>query len=295
MVFTVLTAVGVMAVLTVLLATLLLFASRKLHVEEDPRLDIVEQMLPQNNCGGCGYPSCRMFAEALVSAKALPGKCTVSTEQERIEVATFLDVDQGTETKRVARLACAGGSNVASSHADYRGKQTCSAAAQVVGGGKTCSWGCIGLGDCERVCDFDAIKMNEHQLPVVDESACTACGDCVSGCPKDLFSLQPIDRYLWVTCKNLEQGNEVLEYCQVACTACERCAMDAPEKMIQMVNHLPVVDYQNALATKSELRVRKAIERCPTGAIVWIESGTVNKGAGAKNIVRHTPRPPQYS
>lgn len=292
MTITILTAIGVVGMLTFLLASVLIFASRKLHVEEDPRLDVVEEMLPHNNCGACGFPSCRMFAEALVSAEVLPGKCTVSSEEERIEVATFLDVEQGVEIKQVARLACAGGTNVAKSKANYQGAQTCGAAAQVSGGGKGCAWGCLGLGDCERICDFDAIVMNEHNLPVVIESKCTACGDCIEVCPKDLFSLQSVDHHLWVPCKNLEEGNQVLDNCEVACTACGRCAQDVPGDFITMVNNLPVVDYRKGQDLIRGQSSKVAIERCPTGAIVWIDDdGSIVKGAGAKQIVRQSPLP----
>ncbi|TQV86320.1 RnfABCDGE type electron transport complex subunit B [Exilibacterium tricleocarpae] len=289
---TILTAMGVIGVLTFLLASLLLFASRKLHVEEDPRLDVVEAMLPHNNCGACGYPSCRLFAEALVAAAVLPGKCTVSSEAERDKIATFLHVEAGVEVKQVARLACAGGANVATKVAHYRGAATCGAAAQVAGGGKGCWWGCLGLGDCERVCDFDAIVMNDHDLPVVDEDKCTACGDCIEACPKDLFSLQRVDHHLWVPCKNLEEGDWIRGYCEVACTACGRCAVDAPGHLITMQNNLPVIDYTKGRDSVGDRGSRVAIERCPTGAIVWIDdSGEITKGAASKKIVRHSMLP----
>lgn len=279
-----------MAVLTFLLASLLIVASRKWHVIEDPRLDEVEDMLPHNNCGGCGYPSCRLFAEALVAAQAQPGKCTVSSAEERIAVATFLDVDVGEQTKQVARLACAGGTNVATNQAVYIGNKTCSAAAQVVGGGKTCAWGCLGFGDCANVCDFDAIHLNDYLLPEVDEQKCTACGDCVDACPKDLFQLQPVDHHLWVRCKNLEMGEHILDYCNVGCTACGKCAMDAPDQLISMTNNLPLVKELKSITQNPSHK--NAIQRCPTGAIVWIdERGDESKGAAAHNILRHTALP----
>ena len=275
----VLTAVGALGGITLALAALLVLAHRRLHVEEDPRIDAVEEMLPHSNCGACGQPGCRAFAELLVSGGALPGKCTVSSETDRERIATYLGVDVGAEEKRVARLACAGGTNVARNRARYDGLGTCGAAAQVAGGGKSCFWGCLGLADCERVCDFDAIRMDEHDLPVVDEVKCTACGDCVEACPKDLFSLHPISHRLWVACRSLEVGDEMLEDCEVACTACGRCAMDAPG-LISMRNGLPVVDYGRNHATKVP------IQRCPTGAIVWLEPGGAVKGPAAKKIVR---------
>ncbi|NND36640.1 MAG: 4Fe-4S binding protein, partial [Gammaproteobacteria bacterium] len=217
---------------------------------------------------------------ALVGGEATPGKCTVSSDEGRAEIASFLGVDVGAEEKRVARLACAGGANVARNHARYYGLNSCRAAATVAGGGKGCFWGCLGLDDCYEACDFDAIHMTAQRLPVVDEAKCTACGDCVDACPKDLFSLQPESRRLWVACKSLEAGDELLDDCEVACTACGRCAMDAPG-LIEMRNNLPVIDYNQKHDT------REPIQRCPTGSIVWIDpdAGAI-RGPAAPKILR---------
>ena len=275
-----LTATGAMLGLTFILATLLVLAYRTLSVYEDERIGVVEGLLPNVNCGGCGYPSCAMFAEALVGGNELPGTCTVSTNEDRERIASFLGVDVGEEVKRVARLACAGGNNVAVFRANYLGLKSCAAAAQIAGGGKECMWGCLGLADCETSCDFDAIHMNENDLPVVNEEKCIACNDGVEACPKDLFSIEPISHQLWVACKNQEFGDQVIESCQVACTACERCAVDAPN-IISMQNNLPVIDYQKKITN------RDAIERCPTGAIVWINTdGKVEYGAMTKPVFR---------
>lgn len=283
-------AVATLGSLTLLLAMMLILANKKFYVYEDPRIDKVEDMLPHANCGACGYPGCRPFAQALVDGVVLPGKCTVSSEEGRQAIANFLGVALGEEEKTVARLACAGGSNVAINRANYKGIQTCQAATLVSGGGKGCFWGCLGYGDCEMVCDFDAIEMNNYNLPVVDVDKCTACGDCVEICPKDLFTLQPISHKLWVACKNLEAGDEILEECQVACTACGKCAMDAPGNLIEMKNNLPVINYFENHNTKVP------IERCPTGAIVWIddEIGFV-KGQESKKIIRKSSLRTGYS
>lgn len=281
---TIITAIAALGGLTLLLAMMLIVANKKLYVYEDPRIDKVEEMLPHANCGACGYPGCRPFAESLVQGKSLPGKCTVSTDEGRQNIAAFLGVDVGSEEKQVARLACAGGVNVAVNRARYNGVQTCQAATLISGGGKGCFWGCLGHGDCEAVCDFDAITMNEFGLPVVDTEKCTACGDCVAVCPKDLFSLQPISHKLWVACKNLEKGEAVLEDCDVGCTACGKCAMDAGD-LIEMKHNLPVINYSKNHNTK------KPIQRCPTGAIVWLEdSGIMVKGKESKRIIRKGAR-----
>lgn len=274
-------AIAALGGLTLLLAVMLIIANKKLYVYEDPRIDNVEDMLPHANCGACGYPGCRPFAEALVHGNSLPGKCTVSTEEGKQSIAEFLGVALGIEEKQVARLACAGGTNVAINRAQYVGIESCQAAALVSGGGKGCFWGCLGHGDCEVVCDFDAIIMNEHGLPIVDTEKCTACGDCVEVCPKDLFSLQPISHKLWVACKNLEHGETVLEDCQVGCTACGKCAMDAGGELISMQNNIPVINYAENHNTQ------KPIQRCPTGAIVWLDDkGTAIKGKESRKIIR---------
>lgn len=286
----VITAITALGGLTLVLAVMLTLANKKLYVYEDPRIDQVEDMLPHANCGACGFPGCRPFAEALVDGKILPGKCTVGSDESREAIAQFLGVSLGAEEKQVARLACAGGSNVARKRAEYKGLSTCGAASLISGGGKGCFWGCLSMGDCEVVCDFDAISMNESGMPIVDMEKCTACGDCVEVCPKDLFSLQPISHRLWVACKSLENGDEVLNECEVGCTACGKCAMDAPNNLIVMENNLPVINYNFYHNTQ------KPIQRCPTGAIVWLddEFGII-KGVESKKVIRKGEREIGYS
>lgn len=281
-------AAGVMGGIGVALAAVLAFADKKFYVFEDPRIDEVEGLLPKANCGACGCVGCRAFAEKAVKGEIAPGKCTVNTQEGIIAIAELLKVDAGGDEKRVARLACAGGTHVAKMKASYSGLPSCRAAALVSGGGKACSWGCLGLADCERVCDFDAIHMNEYGLPVVDEAKCTACGDCVEVCPKQLFSLHPVSHRLWVACKNQLEGDVAEAQCEVACTACGRCAADAPSGLVQIQNNLAVVHYElNRLAKQDP------IERCPTGAIVWFDAKKQKpvKGIDAKKITRKSPLP----
>lgn len=273
--------------LGVLLASGLGLASRKLYIEEDPRVDQVEQLLPGTPCGACGYPNCRAFALAVVSGQAVPALCTVSSPDNIKAIASYLGIHPGVVARRVARLACAGGSNVAWNRATYGSAQSCRGAALIAGGGKSCAWGCLGLGDCATVCDVGAIRMNEHGLPVVDEARCTACNACVEVCPKDLFSIHPVSHHLWVACKSLAEGDGALAECAVACNGCGRCATDATRGGVTMVNHLPVVDY-----TRNGEFTREIIQGCPTGAIVWIaDNGSVEKGASAPPVIRRSPLP----
>jgi len=247
-------------------ALVIALAQRRFYVWEDPRIDAVTGRLPGANCGACGFAGCRAFAEGLVAGQTAPGTCTVMSAEERDSVATFLGVEVGAVQERVARLLCAGGCDVAPRAAGYLGLQTCRAAAAVAGGGKACAWGCLGLADCERSCDFGAITMSDTGLPLVEPGTCTACGDCVEACPKDLFTILPLDHRLIVQCRNLLEGAAADAVCAVVCNGCGRCAADGAPGLIRIEQGLAVIDYaQNALASPD------AIRRCPTGAIVWVE------------------------
>jgi Na+-translocating ferredoxin:NAD+ oxidoreductase RNF subunit RnfB len=284
--YSVLVTGAFMAALGGLLALFLAIASKRLYVFEDPRIGEVEELLPHSNCGACGTAGCRNFAEQVVDGKILPASCTVNTPDQNKNIAALLGVAMGDVEKRVARLACAGGKHVAKMRARYSGLSSCRAATVAGGGGKSCAWGCLGLGDCADVCDFDAITMDSHGLPVVDLAKCTACGDCVDICPKNLFSIQGVTHKLWMACRNEDDGDAAEAACEVACTACGRCVVDAAPGLISLERNLAVIDY-----AKNNTADRKAIERCPTGAIVWLEGDRVSKGKAAKKIIRIEPLP----
>jgi electron transport complex protein RnfB len=228
--------------LGVSLAVLLSAANKKLYVYEDPRIDEVEALLPRNNCGACGTAGCRAFAEAAIRGDIAPGQCTVCTPAQAQMIANLLAVTVGEQEKRVARIACAGGRQVAINRAHYAGLESCRAAHLVAGGGKGCAWGCLGFGDCVDVCDFDAIHMDPFQLPVVHDARCIACNDCVEVCPKNLISLQNESHKLWVACSNRDFGAEAEAQCEVICNACGRCVADAPAGLISINENLAVID-----------------------------------------------------
>jgi ferredoxin len=108
--------------------------------------------------------------------------------------------------------------------------------------------------------------MNEDSLPSVEPAACTACGDCVDVCPKDLFVLVPESQKLFVQCASPLTGDEATMRCRVACDACGRCAADGAGNTVSILNGLPVINYESETAPTAE-----SCWRCPTSAIVWLE------------------------
>ena len=273
-------AIGFLLGLTSTLAVVLAIANSRLRVYEDPRIDTVQDMLPNSNCGACGLPGCRVFAEEVVAGHIQPSKCTVGGPDTAHTVAGFLGVEAGEAVATVARLRCAGGTNVAIQMAQYDGHPSCRSAAAVIGGGKGCRYGCLGFGDCMDVCDFDAIVMGPTGLPVVDIVKCTSCGDCVDICPKNLFEILPVEQTLFVQCKSELEGDELLDLCKVACTGCERCVADAPPGLLKMQRNLPVLN-----PDMLHLQTPEAVRRCPTGAIIWLEGQQFAEGGEPGGVV----------
>ena len=259
-------AIGFLLGLVCALAVILAIANAKLKVFEDPRIDKVTDMLPGNNCGACGLPGCRAFAEKLVAGELLPGACPPSDAETACEVADYLGVDAGDTTPKIARLLCAGGSDVAVQMADYAGQESCRSATATSGGSKGCRYGCLGFEDCLDACTFGAIQMSPTGLPVVDVEKCTSCGDCVRICPKALFVILPLAQHLLVQCKSELEGDDMLEQCRVGCTACGRCVADASPGLLKMKHNLPELNGELL-----ELESANATLRCPTGAIAWVE------------------------
>ncbi len=261
----ILTSVSILGGVGLAFGTLIALAHLRLRVWEDPRIEALTDVLPGANCGACGFAGCRAFAEGVLEGAAVPAGCTVLSRDEVEDVAEFLGVDVGESNRRVARLLCAGGSDVALRKADYYGIESCAAALAVTGGGKGCAWGCLGLADCAVSCDFDAIHMTPFGLPWVEPDACTGCNDCVVACPLDLFVLLPVGDPLLVQCRNLMEGEAATEVCSVACNACGRCVQDGAPGLIEMRSGLAVIDYGRIGEANPE-----AIGRCPTGAIAWV-------------------------
>jgi len=248
-------------------AIILYFVAQKFKVFEDPRIDQVEEALPAANCGGCGFPGCRNFAETLVKSDSWDGLfCPVGGNDTMAKAAAILGKEAIEQAPKVAVVRCNGTPDHRPRLNIYNGAPTCAIINSLYMGESGCPNGCLGEGDCVAVCDFDAIHMDPQTgLPVVVDDKCTACGACVVACPRDIIELRKKnkkDRKIFVSCINTEKGAMAKKNCSVACIGCSKCFKVCPYEAITMDNNLAFID-----ADKCKL-CRKCVPECPTGAIL---------------------------
>ena len=262
----ILIAVISLGAIALVLAAILYVASKKFAVYEDPRIAQVGEVLPQANCGGCGYPGCSGFADACVKAGSLDGKfCPVGGQPVMAKIADILGLAAGEAEPMVAVVRCNGTCANRPRINQYDGAKSCAIAASLYGGETGCSYGCLGCGDCVAACQFDAIHMNpETGLPEVDADKCTACGACVKACPKMIIELRkkwPKNRAVYVSCVSKDKGAVVMKACKAGCIGCGKCVKVCAFDAITVENNLAYIDPQ-----KCKL-CRKCVNECPTGAI----------------------------
>ena len=250
-------------------AIILYFVAQKFKVFEDPRIGMVEEALPAANCGGCGYPGCRGFAEALVKADDIsPLFCPVGGNDVMATVAKILGKEVEAKEPLVAVIRCSGSFAKRPRTNEYDGAATCVISSNLYSGDTGCQYGCLGMGDCVTVCKFDAIYMDkETGLPVVIDDKCTACGACVKACPNIIIELRKKnkkDRKIFVSCVNKDKGGIAKKSCEVACIGCGKCVKVCPYEAITLENYLAYID-----PNKCKL-CRKCVEECPTNAILEI-------------------------
>ena len=263
---TIILTIAILAGLGLLLALVLYLVAAKFKVEEDPRIDEVEKVMPGANCGGCGFAGCRAFADSAVKAPNLDGHyCPVGGNEVMKKVAAILGFEVKEQAPQVAVVRCNGTCVNRPRTNVYDGVQSCRVKAALYSGDTGCAFGCLGCGDCVAACQFGAIRMNPQTgLPEVDQEKCTACGACAKACPKQIIEIRPKGprgMRMFVSCVNKDKGPVARKACSAACIGCGICAKTCQHGAIVVENNVAYID-----PAKCKL-CRECEAVCPTGAI----------------------------
>ena len=251
--------------LGVIFGLVLAYANKKLAIEVNPLIHIVEDALPKGQCGACGYAGCMAYAEAVVlNPDVSPSLCIPGKEPVAKMVAELTGKAAAALEPRIAQVHCAGGEGKAQRNFLYEGVEDCLAASLMFGGSKSCRYGCLGLATCVKNCPFDAMTMSADGLPVIDPDKCTGCGKCETVCPKKVIRMMPLTAKVRVNCNSLDKGAVARKACSVACIACSLCMRECPHGAIKMENNLAVVNSEICHAVCSDAR---CLGKCPTKAI----------------------------
>ena len=266
----ILIAVVVLGLVGLISAVVLFVASKKFAVYEDPRIGQVGEVLPQANCGGCGYPGCSGFAAACVKASESGSlsdlNCAPGGQKVMEQVAAILGLQASAAAPKVAVVRCQGTCDARPHGVEFDGAHSCRIQNMTGMGETQCLYGCLGEGDCEHACLFGAITVNPvTRIAEVDESKCTGCGACAKTCPRGIIELRPQGpkgRKVVVLCNNKDKGALATKECKASCIGCGKCVKTCEKfEAITLGTNLAHID-----PDKCKMCL-KCVEACPRGAI----------------------------
>ncbi|MDR1564809.1 MAG: RnfABCDGE type electron transport complex subunit B, partial [Oscillospiraceae bacterium] len=218
----VISAVVLVSVIGLAAGILLAVASKVFDVPVDEKLQSITEALPGANCGACGYAGCADYAAALASGEAKNGLCSPGGADSAAAIAEILGQELGEVAYKTALVHCLGTWDNTSNKMDYAGIQTCAAAMQQFAGVGSCTYGCMGLGDCMRACEYGAITVC-NGVASINPALCKGCSKCVATCPKHIISFVPLKKSAVIRCMNCDKGGETRKVCLYGCIGCKRC------------------------------------------------------------------------
>ena len=266
---TVISIIAVMGLVGLFFGFVLAIANKKLAVELNPLIHVVEDVLPKGQCGACGFAGCQAYAEAVVSDPdvapnlCIPGKEIVAKKVSELTGKVAKEVEA-----KVAYIKCNNPINVASKKFQYSGIQDCIAMNLLHDGPKCCKYGCVGLGTCVKNCPFNAIEMGENGLPKINKLRCTGCGKCENVCPKNVIEMIPVNTKVNVVCNSIERGVKARKDCHIACIGCGICVKTCPHGAVKIVDNLSIIDKHICMEVCTD---PVCIDKCPTKTIEYVK------------------------
>lgn len=238
------------------------FAGKKFTIEVDEREEAILNVLPGNNCGGCGYAGCSGLAAAIAKGEAEIGACPVGGTPVAEQIGTIMGMDAGDQVRMTAFVKCAGTCEKAKQDYEYYGVEDCSVMSFVQNQGpKACNYGCHGYGTCVKACPFDAIHIVDG-VAVVDKEACKACGKCIEACPRNLIELLPFEQKHMVQCSSKDKGKDVMAVCAIGCIGCKMCQKVCEFDAVTIEDNIAHIDPEKCTNCGA------CAEKCPKKVII---------------------------
>ncbi|MCC8023061.1 MAG: RnfABCDGE type electron transport complex subunit B [Clostridiales bacterium] len=237
-------------------------AHEKMAVKSEPKVEALLEALPGSNCGACGYSGCEGYAKALAEGARVLTLCAPGGEKSAAQIGEILGVAVGPVKPKSAVVRCAGSLQNQKQAFTYDGIPSCEMASRLAGGPSGCKYGCIGLGDCARACEYGAIRIS-NGLAAVDPRLCKACRKCVPACPKGLIVLADVSQpRAMVACMNREKGALTRTVCSSGCIACRKCVKSCEFDAISILENTAVIDPAKCT------NCGKCVENCPVSCII---------------------------
>lgn len=243
-----------------ILGIVLSLASKFFAVPTDERVEKIRDALPGANCGACGFSGCDGYAEALSRGEAKPNLCTAGGQDTADKLSEVLGINV-TAVKKTAVIHCNHCLDKAVNNFAYSGVASCAAASLLYGGPLACKNGCLGFGDCIKVCEYGALSYINGNV-AVDINKCVGCGKCATICPKGIISVEYTSLPCFVACSNTEKGAIAKKQCSAACIGCKKCEKVCPSAAVEVKNNLAAIDYEKCTGCGECER------NCPTNAIL---------------------------
>jgi Na+-translocating ferredoxin:NAD+ oxidoreductase RNF subunit RnfB len=262
-------AVTVAVVFTLLFVGLFGFilgwADRAFFVSIDPREEVVKGALPGANCGGCGYIGCGDYADAIVNKGAAIDLCPVGGTACAKKLGSIMGQEFLESWPLRPVVHCAARTTARLGKMKYEGTPSCHGR-NLVGGVQSCVYGCLGGGDCERSCKYDAIHIVDG-LATINYEKCVGCSACAKICPRRIITMVPFkaERILTISCSNQDFGQDVSAVCKVGCIGCKACTKQA--NIFSMKGNLATIDYTDYDPAQD---VKTAIQKCPRKVMVTV-------------------------
>ena len=258
------TPILIVGIIGLLAGVVLAVASILLAVPKDETAEALEEILPGANCGACGFSGCSGYAAAMSKGEAKPGLCSPGGEETAQKFAELLGSGEVSVEYKTALVHCMGSYDNTTDKMIYDGIESCSASTFLAGGISSCRYGCMGMGDCVRACEYGAVSVC-NGVARIDPQKCRGCSKCVEACPKGLIKFVPLKRQAVVRCSNCDKGRDTMQVCKIGCIGCKKCEKTCEDGAITVQDNLARVDPQKCTGCG------KCAEACPRNVITMLE------------------------